>query len=123
MTINIEVGNLSDYLESRLIEEIELTLELLGIENGKIHVVDAPETPQIDKHCLQYNPHPDELGATVFFNDGDDWEEWAGRIDVVGQVECLTDTDGKHYHTQAELKAAGVERVTLEPQHIVWVAD
>lgn len=94
MTINIEVGNLSDYLESRLIEEIELSLELLGIENGKIHVVDTPETPPPDKHCLEYDPHPDELVATVFFNDGDDWEEWAGRIDVVGQVKCLTDTNG-----------------------------
>lgn len=119
MNIRVKVDNLSDYLESRLIEEISLDLELLGIEGGTIVVEDDPDENQITFDAAD----PSDVIATVWLNDNCDWEEWHGKIDTAGVVQSLTDTNGKQYHTRAELKAAGVKRITLEPQHIIWIAD
>lgn len=123
MTIRVNVENLGGYHQSRLIEEIETTLKLLGIETGTIEIADDPENVKHDENQIQYDPNPDQCVATVFFTDDADWEEWDGNIEETGRVRCLTDTTYKQYHTMAELKAAGVKRITLETQHVIWVAD
>ena len=117
MTIHVNVDNLNGHLESRLVEEIELTLELLGIEGGTLRVIEDPDDNQIT-----YDLDPDDVMATVWLTDDSIWQ-WHGGVDTAGRVTYLTDTDGKQYHTKAELKAAGVKRFTLEPQHIVWIAE
>ena len=123
MTIRVNIENLGGYQKSRLIEEIETTLELLGIETGTIEITDDPENVKLDENQIQYDPNPDQCVATVFFTDDADWEEWDGLIERTGLVHCLTDTTDKQHHTMAELKAAGVKRITLETQHVIWVAD
>ena len=73
--------------------------------------------------AIAYNPKPDEVVATVWLNDGRDWEEWDGAIDKAGVVKYLTDTNGIQYHSKEALEAAGVKRFTLKPKHIAWVAE
>lgn len=118
MNIHVKVENLNGYLESRLVEEISLDLELLGIEGGKIEVTEDP-----DENQITYDLIPDDVCVTVWFTDDSIWQVWRGVIDTAGRVTYLIDTDGNQYHTIAALRAAGVKRFTLEPQHVVWIAD
>lgn len=99
----------------------------LGAGFGMEAVVEIhplPETPEPtpDKKQVEYDILPDDFLAHVFFTDDRDWEIWGGAIDTAGQIRYLIDTNGKQYHTLAALKDAGVKRVTLETQHIFWVA-
>ena len=97
----------------------------IGIEFGTEAVVAIQRVPheQADENSIEYDTHPDDFVATVWFTDDRDLEEWGGVIDTAGHVQYLTDTQGTQYHTRAALKAAGVKRVTLETQHVLWVTD
>ena len=97
----------------------------IGIEFGTEAIVDIQlvSDEQTDENSIEYDTHPDDFVATVWFTDDRDWEEWNGVIDTAGQVQYLTDAQGTQYHTMAALKDAGVKRVTLETQHVFWVAD
>jgi len=89
----------------------------------EIRPLSEKSEPNSDKKQVEYDILPDDFLAHVFFTDDRDWEIWGGVIDTAGQIKCLTDTNGKQYHTLAALKDAGVKRVSLETQHNFWVVD
>ena len=97
----------------------------IGIEFGTEAVVDIQpvSNEQTNQNSIEYDTHPDDFVATVWFTDDRDTEEWHGVIDTAGKVQYLADTHGTKYHTRAALKTAGVKRFTLETQHIYWVTD
>ena len=97
----------------------------IGIEFGTEAVVDIQRVlnEQVDENSIEYDTQPDDFVATVWFTDDRDWEEWGGVIDTAGHVQYLTDTQGTQYHTMAALTAAGVKRITLETQHVLWIND